>query len=376
MSWLSTWARRALLPWTGGKTVLAAILAAAATAAVVVGLVLIPGTAAPAAHTSSKAIRPPAVRPTVAPRKKHRLVSPFTGEPVKSLRRVLAVKIDNIVYARPQTGLTEADIVYVLPVEGGLTRFLAVFSSHFPPVIGPVRSARRDDLQLLGQFGRPAFAFSGAQGQLLPVVEHARIVNLYAGVTNGYYRDYSRIAPYNLFATTRVLLAQSRRASKAHNIGFKFGPAPAGGRVTKSATVTYPSARYTFTWSAHRHRWLVSMDGVPAKTTAGRRFSPVTVVIQHTIVRKSGYLEYGYPPPYAETVGHGTAVVLRNGKAYKVRWSRRYWNGGTTFTTTSGHPMNFAPGQVWILLVGNRHVEAGASQPGRPVGPRASAYRR
>ncbi len=57
-------------------------------------------------------------------------------------------------------------------------------------------------------------------------------------------------------------------------------------------------------------------------TTGGRRISPATVVIQHTIVRKSGYLEYGYPPPYAETIGHGTAVVLRNGKAYKVRWSR------------------------------------------------------
>src|SRR5271165_4759488 len=275
----------------------------------------------------------------------HQLVSPFTGEPVKSLGGVLAVKIDNIVYARPQTGLTDADIVYVLPVEGGLTRFLAIFSTHFPPVIGPVRSARRDDLQLLGQFGRPAFAFSGAQGQLLPVVEHARIVDLYAGRVAGYYRDYQRIAPYNLFADTRVLLAESKRASKARSIGFRFGAAPAGGQVTRSDSVTYPSTKFTFTWSAATHRWLVTMDGVPAKTSAGRRFSPATVVIQHTIVRKPGYLEYGYPPPYAETIGHGSAVVLRNGKAYRVRWSRQNWNGGTTFTTASGQPMTFAPGQ-------------------------------
>ncbi|MGO8960108.1 MAG: DUF3048 domain-containing protein [Streptosporangiaceae bacterium] len=355
MGWLSTWIRRTLLPWTREKTILAAVLAAATTAAIVAGVVLIPSST-PAAH-KAQATPTPTARPSAA--KPHRLVSPFTGEPVKQLNRVLAVKIDNIVYARPQTGLTAADIVYVLPVEGGLTRFLVIFSSHFPPVIGPVRSARRDDLQLLGQFGRPAFAFSGAQGQLLPVVEHARIVNLYAGVARGYYRDYSRIAPYNLFASTRVLLAQSKRASKARNIGFKFGAPPAGGRVTKSATVTYPAAKFVFTWSAASHRWLVSMDGVPAKTSAGRRFAPVTVVIQHTIVRKSLYLEYGYPPPYAETIGRGTAVVLRNGKAYNVRWSRRNWNGGTTFTTASGHPMIFAPGQVWILLVGNRHVEAG-----------------
>jgi len=338
--------------WTRSRTAVVAAVGAAALAAVTASLIFI--------FSSQTVVEKPVASPQPSPSATPKqLLSPFTGEPIKSLGPVLAVKIDNIVYARPQTGLTSADIVYVLPVEGGLTRFLAVFSSHFPPVIGPVRSARRDDLQLLGQFGRPAFAFSGAQGQLLPVVERARIVDLYAGLVGGYYRDYSRIAPYNLYALTRVLLRESRRASKARNIGFKFGPAPAGGRVTKSEVVTYPSATFTFTWSPGTGRWLVSMDGAPAMTTGGHRLAPVTVVIQHTIVRKSGYLEYGYPPPFAETTGHGTALVLRNGKAYYAHWSRPNWNGGTTFTTSSGKPMTFAPGQVWILLVGNRAVEAG-----------------
>ena len=103
-----------------------------------------------------------------------------------SLNRVLAVKIDNIVYARPQTGLTHADIVYVLPVEGGLSRFLAIFSSVYPPVIGPVRSAREDDLELLRQFGRPAFAYSGATAALLPYIHRtAKIVDLYDGIAGG-----------------------------------------------------------------------------------------------------------------------------------------------------------------------------------------------
>ncbi len=355
MGRLSSWAGRTLLPWTRAKTIVSAAAAAATAAAVAAGLLLTPGRVTPVAHTAT-----PTPTPThVVVAKPHRLLSPFTGEPVKKLARVLIVKIDNIVYARPQTGINDADIVYVLPVEGGLTRFMAVFSSHFPPVIGPVRSTRRDDLQALRQFGRPAFAFSGAQGHLLPVVEKARIVDLYAGIAGGYYRNYSRIAPYNLFANPRVLLSEAKRASKARNIGFKFGPPPAGGRVTHRQTVTYPSARYTFTWSARMHRWLVSMDGVPAKTSSGRRFSAATVVIQHTIVRKSGFLEYGLPPPFAETTGHGTAIVLRNGKAYKVHWSRRNWNRGTNFTTPSGKPMRFAPGQVWILLVGNRRIEAG-----------------
>ena len=68
-----------------------------------------------------------------SPSGSHQLYSPFTGEPVSVLGPVLATKIDNLAPARPQTGLTDADIVYVLPVEGGLSRFLAMFSSRFPP---------------------------------------------------------------------------------------------------------------------------------------------------------------------------------------------------------------------------------------------------
>ena len=245
-----------------------------------------------------------------APSHARQLRSPFTGEPVPSLNRVLAVKIDNIVYARPQTGLTHADIVYVLPVEGGLSRFLAIFSSHYPRVIGPVRSAREDDLELLRQFGRPAFAYSGATATLLPYIQRtARIVNLYSGITPGYYRDNSRIAPYNLYAHTKQLLAQSAGASKARDIGFRFGPPPPGGKAIPSASVSYPAASFRFTWSAARGRWLVSIDGARAMTTDGGRLAPATVVIQHTTVRTSRFLEYGSRPPYAQSVGSGTCLL-------------------------------------------------------------------
>jgi Protein of unknown function (DUF3048) C-terminal domain len=74
------------------------------------------------------------------------------------------------------------------------------------------------------------------------------------------------------------------------------------------------------------------------------------VVIQHTTVRTSRFLEYGKPPPYAESVGSGTALVLRNGKAWTTHWSRPSANAGTTFTTAPGQRMTFAPGQVWIVL--------------------------
>jgi len=255
------------------------------------------------------------------------------------------------VNARPQTGLTHADLVYVLPVEGGLSRFLAVFSAHDPRVIGPVRSAREDDLELLRQFGRPAFAYSGATATLLPYIARtARIVNLYSGITRGYYRDTRRIAPYNLYAHTPRLLAQAHGASQARDIGFRFGPPPPGGTATRSAAVSYPAASFAFTWSAGKGAWLVSMDGAPAVTTDGGRLAPATVVIQHTTVRTSRFLEYGKPPPYAESTGSGTALVLRDGKAWTTHWSRPDANAGTTYTTTSGQRMIFAPGQVWIVL--------------------------
>lgn len=278
------------------------------------------------------------------------ILSPFTGQPVDSLGPVVAVKIDNIGYARPQTGLGSADIVYVLPVEGGLTRFLAVFSSHFPSVIGPVRSAREDDLQLLAQFGRPAFAYSGAQPQLLPVVEHARIVDLYSGIAGGYYRDDRRVAPYNLYARSSALRAAAKGASVARDIGFRFGPAPAGGTPTSNETASYPAASFAFTWSAASGRWLVSMDGHPAATTDSGQLSAATVVIQRTVVRKSRYIEWGALPPYAESTGSGSALVLRNGMSYQAHWSRPAPDRGTTFTTATGQPMTFAPGPVWILL--------------------------
>ena len=289
------------------------------------------------------------------------LVSPFTGEPVRSLGPVLAVKIDNIVNARPQTGLAQADIVYVLPVEGGLSRFCAIFSSHLPPVVGPVRSARDDDLQLLRQFGRPAFAYSGAQPQLLPVVERARIVDLYAGRVGGYYRDDLRVAPYNLYARTSQLLAEAHGASTARDIGFRFGPAPAGGTVTAARSVSYPAASFTFRWSAGQGRWLVWMDGAPALSgpaiggTAGgaateRQLGAPTVVIQYTRVGSSRFREWGGPAPYAYSTGAGRAVVLRDGKAWQVHWSRPHGSDGTTFTTASGQRMTFARGPVWVVL--------------------------
>jgi Protein of unknown function (DUF3048) N-terminal domain/Protein of unknown function (DUF3048) C-terminal domain len=329
----------------------AALGAAAVVALAVEGFLLFSGgAAAPVGVQVALPTPPPPTHHATGP-----LLSPFTGEPVKSLGRVLAVKIGNTVPERPATGLSKADIVYLIPVEGGLSRILAIFSSHYPSVVGPVRSARQDDIKLLRQFGRPAFVWSGAQPQLQPVVEHTRIVDLLAGIVGGFYRSLNRAEPYNLYARTKTLLKQAPHASVAHNIGFRFGPAPAGGHRRRSTSVSYPAASFRFTWSARKGRWLVSMDGSPAYTTEAGRLSAPTVVIQRVVVGLSPYLEQGpMMPPYATTVGSGRALVLRNGMSYQARWSRPKAAGGTTFTTLTGRPMTFARGPVWIVFAYGR----------------------
>jgi hypothetical protein len=313
------------------------------------------------ALTSTDAVARPQLVPASLPRPlplrvpphhvKPPLYSPFTGERVRSLKPVLAVKIDNIVDARPQTGLQSADLIYVIPVEGGLTRFMPVFSSHIPKVIGPVRSAREDDLNILRQFWRPGFAWSGAAPHLVPFIERARIADLYANQVGGFYRVSYRFAPHNLYADPRVLLKEARRVSKARDIGFRFGRLPAGGRVVRSYSVSYPAASYTFRWSARAMRWLLWMDGAPAMAAEGGQLGGATVIIQYTVVRTSRFREYGSRPPYAQSLGSGKAVVLRNGRAFGVRWSRPKSDGGTTFTLKSGKRMTFSRGQVWVVLV-------------------------
>src|SRR5215831_8007572 len=330
--------------WKRRNIALTAAGGAAAVGLVVAGVIYFTR-GSPAGHLAS------APKPAPSPTHREPLRSPFTGELVHRLKPVLAVKIGNTVPERPATALARADIVYLIPVEGGLSRIMAVFSSHYLRVISPVRSARQDDLQLLRQFGRPAFAWSGAQPQLVPVVQHSRIVSLYALTASGYFRAFDRVAPYNLYVDTRTLLKRARHASVARNIGFRFGPPPPGGHRRRAESVSYPAASFRFRWSPAKGRWLIWMDGSPAISTGARQLSAPTVVIQRVVVGLSRFLEQGpMMPPDAETVGSGTATVLRNGQAFQARWSRPSANGGTTFTTASGKPMTFARGPVWIVL--------------------------
>ncbi|WP_394813797.1 DUF3048 domain-containing protein [Streptomyces litchfieldiae] len=274
-------------------------------------------------------------------------VSPFTGRQVTEDGPVLAVKIDNAPQARPHTGLDAADIVYVEPVEAGLSRLVAVYSTQLPELVGPVRSARESDLELLRQFDEPALAYSGVQSRLQPLIDDAELFpEPPEAAPDAYRRDESRAAPHNLYVRPETLLDAAPEASRADDIGFTFGPAPeSGGEPTADYNVTYPSAAFSFSWSPDQERWAVAMDGAPTDLGAP------TVVVQKVTVRQSEYHDSrGNFTPYTETVGSGEAVVLRDGQAFPAEWERDHEREGTEFTTPDGEPMNFAPGPVWVVF--------------------------
>jgi DUF3048 family protein len=276
----------------------------------------------------------------------------LTGRPVTPGGPVLAVKIDNVAPARPSTGLTKADVVYVEPVEGGLSRILAVFSGTLPKLVGPVRSARESDLELLEQYGPAGFAFSGANRGVRRSVTASRLVRLSPSDAGAAYRRRGpHRAPHNLYAEPAALLRKGRDVAAARDVGFRFGALPDGGTPAARTVVRYGAATTAFTWSAGSRRWTVTLDGKTGTTTDDGRLAPATVVLQDTRITRSRYHDVlGNPTPFTHTVGQGTATVLRDGRAFAARWSRPTAGAGTTYTTADGAPLPFAPGQLWIVF--------------------------
>ena len=270
---------------------------------------------------------------------------------------VLVVKLDDTTQAHPQVGLEDADIVYIEQVEGGLTRLAAVFSSTIPRRIGPIRSARISDIDILSQFGRVAFAYSGAQRKLLAVIAAANLQDLGAQRQSPtiYTTDPNRIPPYAMILRADLLMEKivekNYAIDSAKNVGFEFGDLPEGGVPTETAVMHWPAARYSATWSDDQARWLLSHNTSVNYAESGVVLGPTTLVIQMVSITPSEYKDkVGGVTPFSQTVGTGKAYVLRDGQRFVTTWSRASSETGTTFTLPDGSVMQFDPGQIWIAL--------------------------
>jgi hypothetical protein len=217
-------------------------------------------------------------------------------------------------------------------------------------VVGPVRSARLTDLELLAQYGKPVLAYSGAAPELLPTLHTANLVNASpAQAASAYYRDRDRPAPHNLYVRSARLPDGAQGPAVAP---LRFGPAPVAGTPTSSHRIQYRAATFDFTWSEAGQQWLVSMNGTPLMSTDTGRVRAATVAWQQVEVTTSESIEdaHGTVSPVARTVGSGQAVVLRDGQRFTGTWSRPTAQSPTTFHTADGQELPLAPGPVWVLL--------------------------
>jgi hypothetical protein len=291
-------------------------------------------------------------------------------EPVNSLSGrigsdgpILVVKIDDTRAAHPQAGLEDADLVYIEQVEGGLTRLAAVFSSKIPAVIGPVRSARISDIEILEQFGRVAFAYSGAQKKLLPVIAAANLENLGAQRQSReiYANDPLRNAPTAMMLQAQTLMQKVKEqqlpVAISKSIGWKFADSFDTGTAIASAKVSWPANSYDAIWSTTDKRWLLSHSGVPNLAASGSHLGASTFVIQIVSITPSEYGDkFGGVTPFTATVGSGRGYILRDGKYIPAFWNRLNPDVGTTWRTTQGEEIPFAPGQIWIALTDKEPV--------------------
>lgn len=278
---------------------------------------------------------------------------------------ILAVKIDDTRPAHPQIGVEDADIVYIEQVEGGLTRLAAIFSSKIPQLIGPVRSARISDIELLQQYGRVGFSYSGAQTKMRPVIAAADLEDLGAQNHSStiYTTDPNRIPPYAMVLRADLLMqfVKDRNISLAQSkaMGWSFGDAPTGGQEIDSVHISWPASSYDAHWSQEENRWLLDHSSEPDISASGTRLGASTLVVQMVSITDSIYKDkVGGITPVSATVGSGRGYILRNGRVYQALWSRPDATSGTQWRTSTGEEITFAQGHIWVALTDREPIFA------------------
>ena len=285
-------------------------------------------------------------------------IAALTGlltDPTVAARPILAVKIDNYSTARPQWGLESADAVIEVNVEG-ISRFIALFHSQLPDVIGPVRSARTEDFDLLSLMNRPIFAYSGANDGVLQWAGAADgsgvIADLGAQHAPCYSRSPDKPGPHNLLldpgcaSTTATTAGPARRMWRID----ATWTAPAAVSVARDSSFDVAMDGVTVQWRWDRaaglyRRW---QDGAPHVTMSNATLSANTVAV----------LSVPYVPsvadarsPDATTTGTGAAVLHRNGVAINAVWSRpTAYAPFQFFDAHTGTELPLNTGITWLEL--------------------------
>ncbi len=287
--------------------------------------------------------------------------SPFTGLPVDAElleRPLLVTTVENSANARPQSGLDAADVVIEKLVEGGLTRFMVLLHSELPDLVGPVRSARPVDAQILSGLGTSGFAYSGARNQVQRLLAAAPTVNVVEGV-DGFVRDRIRRAPHNLYLDPEVVLGvvTALGAAPIEGLGWEFSeevpdgglscPVDAEGCEDPGASIVItmsPTFRTGWTYDESAGVYRRDQNGRPFPVTGDGEIGAANVVVLAT----RHYVEK-YPETDATSTG-APAIVLRDGRRYEARWDKPTDSDLLRILTPEGQPFPLRPGATWLHL--------------------------
>ena len=271
-------------------------------------------------------------------------------------RPVLAVKIDNVESARPQAGLSEADLVYEELVEGGLTRLLAVFHTNAPEEVGPVRSARSTDVPLLTPMREPLFAWSGANEAFANLIRSVAIRDVGVDAQPDLYvRDPERGAPSDLMTDASALfdlidddrdLAPSQYLEHA----LPGGPTTSGEAVS-SITVEFGATTVVHEWDEDTATWPRTQNDTAHVDASGARIAPANVIVQFVEYEDTGFVDAaGASVPEAELDGDGPAWFFVGGQWIEGSWSKANITARAQYLDPAGEPIVFAMGSTWVLL--------------------------
>lgn len=315
-----------------------------------------PSPTSSSATPTSSATPSPSPTPTPAPPPEPPPAPPpvdaLTGGPVND-GPVIAVKIDNTSAGLPQYGLADADITYVEQVEGGLTRLMPVFHTTLAKDVGPVRSVRTTDAELLPAFGVPALVFSGGGGIPLAAIAATPVIQVAAEQGAGGFWRGRGTAPYNLHCDLTAVQANTSGLSPARNIGMSFAaiePRVEAAPAANEVTVRFEAARMGWGWTGSNYQ--VYRESSPVSDAGGTSVVTDNVLIQHVDFEPDGeYDSVGSPSFISHTVGSGTFELYRDGKVLAGTWSRPAPDQIFQFLDGGGQPVPFKPGKTWVALV-------------------------
>lgn len=277
-------------------------------------------------------------------------VDPLTGGR-PSRNPVIAVKIDNTFFDVRQFGVADADVVFVEQVEGGLTRLIAVYHTTFPNEVGPVRSVRSTDAQLLPVFGRPALVFAGGAGGPMADLRSTPVIDT-STLTDAYFRSDAAYGTYNLHADLTRIAATAVGMTPARNVGFTFAassPLVAAGRPVSTIHLVMEAGTVDFSFRAGR--FVRTMDGAEVFDYQGRSEAADNVLVQNVVDQPDGTVDsIGSPSYLSRTVGSGTVTLFRDGHAIPGTWKRASATAPFVYTAAGGRPLPFTPGKTWIAL--------------------------